>query len=427
MTRFIPLSMGLHFLSWTAGLLLLSLTCNRVALAISITPVWKSPESLATSVSYDNQRGDRFLAYDHYGVPSVVSITSGGTVNFSRQLDGVNWVTGNFGGSSAKHASLAFDRRELPGVTYGDSSGLHYVYFSSATSSFQNNLVDNTSVSLRQWTLGTGIAFDLYGRPAVAATVNDGSSGDLYAVRDTNQDGVLSSADTLELVTTNPDQFPSLVFDQQNRPVIASRNSPVSIDVAIKDPFLPWATKLLSSNANPGSPDTVIGSIAIDPTDGMPGVTWTNLTIGPDLRYAKWNQLENQWDSTIVVSTSSTQYGNTSLAYDPSDGRPAISYSDSSGNVKFAWFNGSAWTTQTVLSTGTAFAPRTSLAFNQYGHGFPAIAYITNTGSGTGDLKFVVDPTNGVPEPAAVVLFGVGVVLLSASRRQRATCFSSPR
>ncbi len=409
------------------GFLIANLPWCEYVNAVSTTPAWK-PSELIMNSSYDNQRGDRFLAFDHYGVPSVVTITTTGAVSFARQVDGVGWKNRTIGGVNAKHASLAFDRRELPGISFGADNGLNYSYFSTTTGTFLTNLVDNTAVTGRQWTLGTAVAFDLYGRPAMAATRNDGNFGDLFYISDTNRDGVLSSADLLESVTTDPESFPSLTFDRQNRPIIAPRYLSQGIfgdlDVWMKDPFTGWGLSVVSTNAEEGTPDAVTGSIAIDPTDGLPAVAWTHVISANNsqLWYGKWNQLQSQWDLTLVTNNPTSEMGSESLAFDPGDGRPAISYGDKTGNVNFAWFNGTSWMTQVVTNTSTAFAPRTSLAFNEYGHGFPAIAYITNSGAGTGQLRFVVDPPIAVPEPSTFVLIPLAIVALGGNIRSRRVC-----
>jgi hypothetical protein len=426
MKKSICLGSHRHSLRFLASLCVLTGPCCGASFALSSAPVWKpSVNLLFGAASYDNQQGDRFLAFDHYGVPSVVSATDQGAVNFSRQLDGINWLNRSLSSVNAKHASIAFDRHELPAIAFGDDEGLKYTYFSPATLDFETNLIDDASVTGRSWSAGTGIAFDIYGRPAVAAAIGTGTSTDLYYVSDSNQDGVLSAADGVEFVSPAPEHFPSLAFDRQNRPIVANRylGGPTSgdLDIWMKDPFLGWQLRIIS-NAEPGSPDAVTGSMAIDPTDGLPAAAWTNRTVtSSQLWYGKWNPLENAWDTTLVASNPTNQLGSESLAFDPADGRPAISYGDNAGKVNFAWFNGANWVTQVADTTGTSFAPRTSLAFNEYGHGFPAIAYITNSGDGTGNLEFVVDPPSTVPEPAAIVLVLASMCSLAPARRRRFT------
>ena len=73
-----------------------------------------------------------------------------------------------------------------------------------------------------------------------------------------------------------------------------------------------------------------------------------------------------------------------SLAFDPADGNPAIAYCDiTNGDLKLAWHDGSTWQTQTVDAVGNVGCTP-SLAFNDYGSGFPSIAYFDNGSGGTG-------------------------------------------
>jgi hypothetical protein len=105
----------------------------------------------------------------------------------------------------------------------------------------------------------------------------------------------------------------------------------------------------------------------------------------------------------------------TSLAFDPADGNPAISYYDqTNGNLKLAWHNGTSWQTQNVDTVGDV-GVTTSLAFNPFGNGFPSIAY----GDNANNLYFIEDPPAAVPEPQTVMLLAFGVVLCSIRRRRR--------
>ena len=99
-----------------------------------------------------------------------------------------------------------------------------------------------------------------------------------------------------------------------------------------------------------------------------------------------------------------------SLAFDPADGRPAIAYEDSS-DLEFAWFDGSVWQTQTVDATA---GRNPSLAFNEYGDGWPVIAYFE--GVVPGHLYVVRDPP-GLPEPATLSLLALGGLAIIRRRR----------
>ena len=105
-----------------------------------------------------------------------------------------------------------------------------------------------------------------------------------------------------------------------------------------------------------------------------------------------------------------------SLAFDPADGHPAISYERlSTSELNFAWHNGSIWQSQIVDSGGFPIY-QSSLAFNDFGTGFPSIAY-SNEGQ---ELYYIEDPPLLVPEPGSLCLVCVGVLIGLARRRTSA-------
>ena len=61
----------------------------------------------------------------------------------------------------------------------------------------------------------------------------------------------------------------------------------------------------------------------------------------------------------------------------------------------------------------------TSLAFNDFGTGFPSIAYFDEDGA-TDNIYFIEDPPAAVPEPGSLVLLAIGVAAIWF--RCRETC-----
>jgi hypothetical protein len=363
------------------------------------------------------------MAFDHYGVPSIASADERGDVVFARQVAGAGWqnTTLDFD-VGAMGASLAFDRREMPADAYGANDGLHLQRFVPG-SGFVNELLDNSVASGFSWTNGTSVAFDLLGSPAVAAGAEFGGENSVRYISDSNGDGALTSADLLQLAGGSESR-PTLTFDNLNRPVIGcsyfsdGTEPNGDADVLVRDAFLQFFSIGIQGNAEPGLTDERNVSVAIDPDDGLPAVAWTNPE-DRQLWYAKWDPLNNLWDSDLVdTAPLGAELGNESLAFDPGDGHPAISYSDNRGRVNFAWNNGTTWNRQLIQNTGFMTYSRTSLAFNEFGHGFPAIAYIADDPAAANDLLwFTVDPPAAVPEPVtSVLLMGVAAGLVQLGR-----------
>jgi hypothetical protein len=114
------------------------------------------------------------------------------------------------------------------------------------------------------------------------------------------------------------------------------------------------------------------------------------------------------------VDASGTVGNFPSLAFDPVDGNPAIAYfNDNNDSLKLAWHDGSIWQTQMVDGFGLGVVP--SLAFNDFGSGFPSIAYYDGGAGGSGSLYYIEDPPGPVPEPTSVTLLMAGALLLSVS------------
>jgi len=384
--------------------------------AIDYIPSWKPPEFVGFS-SYDRQTSDRFLAHDHHGVPIIgrARHDAQNKISLVRRVTGVGWIDQSFSSVGGTGPTVAFDSHELPAMSYGDANGLHYVVYEPSVGGFTNYLVDDTSSSGLDWTVGgTSLAFDVYGRPGIAA--HEGSGLNLHYVSDTNSDGVLDSSDTLELVDTSDEQRPSLAFDGLNRPTIVGTDPTGDVDFHAKD-FVGWGTTTVSTTA---SAVQYNGSLAIDPDDGLPAVAWIE-TLSSSLHYSKWNDATLTWDDETVAVDPLTLFANASLAFDPGDGQPAISYADNSGNLLFSYFDGAAWNANNlVLNTGFLSNTRTSLSFNEFGDGYPAIAHVPDDPSTPIDyLLYIYDPPATVPEPAATWLAAIGVVFASSRTRRR--------
>jgi hypothetical protein len=372
------------------------------AAAITITPNWKPRETVAQFPDAESAAGsDRMLAYDHHGNPGIAYRDSiNGSLDYARRVPGVGWVAAEIDpiGTSP---SLAFDRYERPAISYDTASGVQFAHFDG--NAWQTHTADAAGGG------GQTLAFDILGRAAIAYTSN--SDINLKYVRDT--DGDFSFADETPVTVDTlfaSGFFQSLAFDPLNRPMIAHADAVNNeLRFSVEEPGIGWITTVVDSN--PLAPIGLTPSLAIDPDTGFPAIAYDGGTVG--LRYAAWNG--DSWDLTTV--DPNTEAGTlVSLAFDPADGHPAISYNNATaGELNLAWHNGSTWQTQLVDSGGLDIF-QSSLAFNDFGNGFPSIAYV----NASQELYFIEDPPLAVPEPASALLMLVGFVSVFFRRRTTA-------
>lgn len=358
----------------------------------SNTPTWLPRETVSSRAYYLYHTGaDRALACDHYGNAAVAFYDGvSQDLKYAEHISAGGWpymTVDTVGTNTGLYPSLAFDRYERPGISYYEfTPDLDLMYAHYDGSAWQKTVVDsNGSVGY-----DTSLAYDLYGRPAIAYS---DSSNYLKLAYDDDGDGVF----TVQTIT--PDgRYPTLAFDSQNRPRIAYRRTSTNTVTLATQGKGAWVLHLLPYTT------TDAPSMAIDPDTGDPALAFVRSTDG-DLLYVEWD--EYHWTSSVVDT------GNTdapSLAFDPADGHPAIAY-DEDNDLRFAWFDGSVWHTQTVDATA---GENPSLAFNEYGDGWPVIAYMDT--ASPGHLYVIQDPP-GLPEPATVALLALGGLAIIRRRR----------
>lgn len=139
-----------------------------------------------------------------------------------------------------------------------------------------------------------------------------------------------------------------------------------------------WETQVVNGQAG-GS----MHALAYDPS-GQPAIAYGD-DVNNAVRFARWNGLS--WNIETVDAGAGTV--GIDLAYDPSDGNPSVSYGNGvfgrNGYLKFAHRQGPSWTVQLVDGKG-AYTDWTSLAYDPR-DGFPSISYVTVSKNDEGTLK----------------------------------------
>ena len=382
--------------------------------ALGSTPTWKPRETIAAGVidRDGHKAADRILAYDHYGNPGVVFCTDDCQLWYGRKPPGAGWVSTRvetMGTHDVRYPSLAYDRFEYPLISVQDYQGgsppmayLNYVDWDRSTNMWMMSNPDAASPSGDY----TCIAVDLYGLAGIsygAEVMEGGMMAAEPALRFGHDCGtmMIMIAETVEFGQV---QATSLAFDRQNRPMIAYHLDN-GIRFAVKEPIVGWARAQVVQGTLPADSGP---SLALGPATGYPAIAYADAD--SKLAFAEWDG--TQWTTTIVDDGAAAY---PSLAYDPGDNNPGIAYA-SLGDLKFAWHDGSSWHTMVVDNDPIELGFHPSLAFNEYGTGWPAIAYTS-----WDTLFFIEDPPEAVavPEPGTIALLLTGAGSLAATGRRR--------
>lgn len=126
--------------------------------------------------------------------------------------------------------------------------------------------------------------------------------------------------------------------------------------------------------------DWLVPSLALD-SQGSPHTSFWAKNVGNDLRYASWDAVEGQWHDEVADAVG--QVGRYSSLVIDAAGRPHISYYDlANANLRYAFWDGTAWITHVLDSAGDVGNHYTSLALDAAGS--PRISYYDAT---NGNLK----------------------------------------
>ncbi len=364
------------------------------------------------------------LAFDHYGMPAVswsqVAQTAGNphTVHLS-QMSGLGlWNRLQLAPSSSDSGlltSLAFDRSERPVVAWVNSNG-------TVQASFNYGAAQTVGSGAASQRPVIDISYDLAGtlRGMYART----SAGSFFDIRHTGSS--FSSVDMTTIGGLTLLHDAAMITDGRGlrhmtlRGLLSSGGQGVVIASEPTNGSTTWPSAVLVSASNIYGVD-----MAMDPTDGRAALAYTTFDSGSNTSKLLYSKFTGSVLQTTEILTSTThRFEDISLAFDPTDGRPAIAYerrfpAGPAEELHFAYLNAAAtWQTNLVDSTirmdASAARPRRpSLAFDTYGTGWPAIAYI----DGDGSLAVAFDPP--APEPSTLALLCV-IPLIRRRRRNRA-------
>lgn len=390
------------------------------ASAVDGTPSWFEVDVAAPEPS--STFSSPTLAFDHYGRPSVSwsrLYTIGGTnAVYRSDLLGLGFWSHHLLESFASTGlatSLSFDRAERPFSIWQSSSGsIKYQFNNGATQTLAAGGANANQPLLH-------VRHDLAGN--LRGVYTGAAAGQLFAVNQLGSNYASTSLFTIPGVSQVLDI--GLTTDHTGLRHLAARVSltsggdrlyvasePTSGSSAWPGMFLPVAGEVLGMD------------ITTNPETGHPALAYSTFESGANtsrIFYSAFNGIT--METTQVQTTTAARFHDLSLAFDISDGRPAIAFEreriipSPAEELHFAWLNASSiWQSGLVdgsvsLTSALGHLRKPSLAFDDFGTSWPAIAYV----DGDGSLNVAFDPPI-IPEPATLLLVAVGLL---APRRRR--------
>lgn len=392
-----------------------SLFLTSRAIAISGTPTWDF-SAIAPDPGGNLYISSPELAFDHYGTAAVTWSQADrfdvatNTMNHSSLTPLGIWshrvmATGVRVGLTS---SISYDRAERPHVGWMNGSGTMSLSFNFGST--QNPAMTPTPhTTTPLLTLKHDIAGTFRGMYAGATAGQLGGvtwNGSSYSTSLLATVANVGAVDSLDF-TIDHRGLRHAILDGRTQ----SGSNPAVFLASEPANGATWVSMVLTTADDVGGVD-----IATNPTTGRVAIAYT-------VRNASTSRLfygESTGTSLTPVEVLSTpiELGDISLAFDLTDGQPAIAYEDTSGSQLILAYRsaGGTWSTSLVDDSisisafdGRRRAP--SLAFNDYGTGWPAIAYVDADGS----LRLAIDPP-GVPEPSTIALLLVAAVLVNRRR-----------
>lgn len=412
-----------HWITGKTALPLLAamlLGAQRQALAVDGTPSWF--QSQVTTASPGFSLSSPALAFDHFGTPSVTwssvaDVTGTNQVTRSELLGLGIWAHHSIatGTGVGLQTALSFDRAERPTVAWINTSGDVFAEFDN--SGVQTLVANGAGTQDPILSLSHDLAGNLRGLFAGATT------GELFDIGGSG--GSFSSGMMTTLSGIDPLNDVRMTTDHSGlRHVVARGELTPGVEgvVLASEPSFGGVWPMMTF----ATADVVHGAaVAVDPGDGNLAIAYTtfdNATSTSRLFYAKSDGFQLQ--PTEVLASTTAVFQDVDLAFDFSDGLPAIAFeqavvSPAAEQMMFAFLDPAAqWQTSLVddsvsLEHPLARSRRPSLAFDDFGTSFPAIAYIDADGS----LAVAFDPP--VPEPATLALLALGLLLPTRRRGLR--------
>ncbi len=376
-------------------------------------PTWQPREFITGNVFLPGHFGaDRILEYDHWGNPGVaidsfyfqeprpyewVGYWRRSALGWQSQLVDYHYLEM---GPPGMYPSLSYDRYERPSISYmnwtdqGQLFGgqMHFAHWDA------NNwwVITRDMNPIQPSGMYTSLAYDRLGLPAVA--FQDAVTALRFYYDSGNYRIEVPTEVSYACTWPMCGYTPTLAFDKINRPWIAHiQMMPDGMGgnllLTMNDPGIGWRTAVI----DPKAQNTGL-SLAINPRTGEPAIVYQRAD--NSLMYAEFDG--NAWHQTVLATGLIAGGREPSLAFDPGDGNPAVAYIDALQQaLVFAWYDGSGWQRQIVDAQFPFTNP--SLAFNEYGSGWPGIVYFDMQGN----AYFIEDPQI-VPEPTCLTLLLAG-------------------
>lgn len=390
----------------------LVLALSSRAHATSGTPTWTL--SAVSALDANTAASSPDLAFDHYGSASLswTATSTMGGANFVRHSQFTPlgfWSHREIasGPGVGLRTAITFDRAERPTLAWVNDNGAVFGQF---------NYGANQSIA------GTGANI---ARPVVALTTdltgslrgmfNNAAVGSTSSIGYTNPNFNSSAMMSLAGVSLVLDS--QMVVDDRGLRHVASRAALSAggqgVVLASESPGGLWSSTTFTTA------DFVDGiDIGVDPSDGRLAIAYTTYTgTTSRLQYTKFNG--GTLATTTIQTSNSNRFEDISLAFDASDTRPAIAYEMRTPSTQELWYTflnpalswqSAAVDTSIVMDSPIGLPRAPSLAFDDYGTSWPAIAYV-NQGVPNEVLTVAFDPP--APEPATA---GLLVVFMLAAR-----------